>query len=143
VIQSFWKKEVTNNVHYFAFTSYKSLSRLLISQVLAGIILMLFLAFPLIIRLIINGNFSASFSIILGGIFITLLATTLGIITKEKKLFEVLFFMITYANINAIPFTDYFGGINDSLSYVIKLIITIAILAFISFYTRKFELKRL
>ncbi|WP_456441315.1 hypothetical protein [Psychroserpens sp.] len=136
-------KEVTNNIHYFAFASYKPLSRFLVSQVLAGIVLILFLAIPLIVRLAFIANFTAVFSIILGSIFITLLASTLGIVTKGKKLFEVLFFMIAYANVNAIPFMDYFGGINHSLGYTMKLIITITVLAFISFYTRKFELKRL
>jgi hypothetical protein len=136
-------KEVTNNVHYFAFASYKPLIRLLVSQILAGIVLILFLAIPLIVRLAFMANFTAVFSVILGGIFIVLLASTLGILTKGKKLFEVLFFMITYANVNAIPFMDYFGGMNHSSIYILKLIIITTILAFISFYIRKFELKRL
>jgi hypothetical protein len=135
-------KEVTNNVHYFAFSSYKPLSRLLVSQVLAGIILILFLAIPLVIRLAFMTDFTVAFSVILGSVFITLLASTLGILTKGKKLFEVLFFMIAYANVNTIPFMDYFGGLAHSSIYLIKLVTCIIALVTLSFLIRKYELKR-
>jgi len=131
-------KEVTNNVHYFAFASYKPLSRLLVSQALAGIVLILFLAVPLIIRLAFVANFTAVISVILGGVFIVLLASTLGIITKGKKLFEVLFFMTAYANINAIPFMDYFGAVSYNVKYVLILIF---VLFSIGILVRKRELK--
>ena len=136
-------KEATNNVHYFAFTSYKPLSRLLLSQVLAGIILMLFLAIPLIIRLTFMANFIAVFSVILGSTFITLLASAFGILTKGKKLFEVLFFMIAYANVNAIPFMDYFGGFTEQPYYIFKLLCSIVVLGMISFIVRKLNLTKM
>ncbi len=136
-------KEVTNNVHYFAFSSYKPLSRLLFSQVLAGIILILFLAIPLIVRLAFMANFTAVFSVILGSIFITLLASTFGIITKGKKLFEALFFMIAYANVNAIPFMDYFGGFTEQSYYIFKLLCSIVVLGMISFIVRKLNLTKM
>jgi len=136
-------KEATNNVHYFAFTSYKPLSRLLLSQVLAGIILILFLAIPLIIRLTFMANFIAVFSVILGSVFITLLASTFGIITKGKKLFEVLFFMIAYANVNAIPFMDYFGGFTEHPYYIFRLLCSIVALVMISFMVRKINLTKM
>jgi hypothetical protein len=125
-------------VHYFAFASYKPLSRLLVSQVFAGIILILFLAIPLIVRLAFMANFTAIFSVVLGGVFITLLASTLGILTKGKKLFEVLFFMITYANVNKVPFLDYFGSISYNVKYVLILIF---VLFLIGILVRKRELK--
>ncbi|MCF6279276.1 MAG: hypothetical protein L3J14_02905 [Flavobacteriaceae bacterium] len=135
-------KEVTNNVHYFAFTSYKPLSRLLVSQVLAGIILMLFLVFPLLIRLLFIANFTAVFSVVSGGVFITLLASTLGIVTKGKKLFEVLFFMIAYANINGAKLLDYFGGLTHNANYILKLTGFILLLIIITFLKRKIDLKK-
>jgi len=131
-------KEVANNVHYFAFASYKPLSRLLVSQVLAGTVLILFLAIPLIVRLAFMANVSAVISVVLGGVFITLLASTLGILTKGKKLFEVLFFMIAYANVNNVPFLDYFGAISYNIKYVL---IFIFVLFSIGFLVRKRELK--
>jgi len=134
-------KETTNNVHYFAFASYKPLSRLLVSQVLAGIVLILFLAIPLIMRLALMANFTAVISVVLGGVFITLLASALGIVTKGKKLFEVLFFMITYANINGIPFVDYFGGFEHHQFYLIQLNFISLILGILCYFIRNYQLK--
>ncbi len=132
-------KEVSNHVHYFACSSYKPLSRLLTSQLLAGIILMVFLATPLILRLGLMVNYSGVLSVIFGGVFIVLFAAILGILTKGKKLFEVLFFMLTYANINGIQCLDYFGATGQNISYVLVLILGFAS---ISFFVRKYEMNR-
>ena len=127
-------KEIDNKVHFFTYTSYKPLSRLLLSQILSGIILILFLAIPLIIRFIILLDTTAVSSILLGGIFIVLLASLLGILTKGKKLFEVLFFMVTYANINKIPFIDYFGSLIHNSNYNLQLLFLITLLGNTCFF---------
>ncbi len=134
-------KEFTNKVHYFAFASYKPLQRLLISQLSASSILLLFLAIPLLARLILTSNFLALSSIILGGIFIVFLAAVFGIVTKGKKLFEVVFFMITYTNINKIPFTDYFGALSQGNFLPVKLTICILVLGTIVYSIRNYQLK--
>jgi len=134
-------KELTNNVHYFAFASYKPLTRLLASQIITGIILMIILALPLAIRLGMIQNFEAIFGVVLGSVFIVLVAVVLGIISKGKKLFEVLFFMLTYANINGIVFVDYFGGFQHHQLYLVKLTAFVIILAAIGFLMRKHQLK--
>ncbi len=134
-------KEISNNVHYFTFASYKPLSRLLVSQLLAGIILMLFLVFPLLVKLIVIGNLLNVTTIFLGAICIALLASTLGVLTQSKKLFEVLFFMLTYANLNAVPFLDYFGGITHNSVYILKLVGLILFLTTITFLKRKIDLE--
>lgn len=136
-------KEISNRVHYFAFASYKPITRLLVSQILAGIVLLLLLALPLLIRLTITTNTWGAITVILGGVFIVLLATTIGILTQSKKLFEVLFFMVTYANINKIPFLDYFGGLPHGLFYILQLTVSVLVLAFFGFMIRKQQLKRL
>ncbi|WP_435261477.1 hypothetical protein [Tenacibaculum sp. nBUS_03] len=130
-------KEVENDIYFFSFSSYKPISRLLFSQILASILLLLLLAAPLYMRLIVNGNFIDFNSIILGGTFIALVAVFLGIITKGKKLFEILFFIITYANLNKIPFFDYFGALTHNYIHINKLIINIALLTIFSFLIRK------
>ncbi|WP_298540130.1 hypothetical protein [uncultured Aquimarina sp.] len=135
-------KEIYHNVHYFAFSSHKPLTRLLTSQIIAGIAIILFLATPLIIRLMTIQEFSSVGFIIIGAVFIVLLASGLGILTKGKKLFEILFFMITYANINKIPFADYFGGLNHSSNYIISLIIVTMTLGIIGFLTRRYQLRK-
>ncbi len=136
-------KEITNKVHYFAFASYKPIYRLLVSQIGASILLVLFLALPLLIRKLLIIDFSGFISILLGGIFLVLLSASLGIVTKGKKLFEVLFFMITYANINGIPFVDYFGALAHSKMYLSKLLISIVTLLLFTFIIRKHQLKKL
>lgn len=136
-------KEIENDIYYFSFSSYKPLSRLLFSQILASVFLLLLLASPLYIRLIIHGDVIAFSSIILGAIFIALIAIFLGILTKGKKLFEVLFFMITYANINRIPFVDYFGALTHNSIYIAKLLITIILLIVFSFLIRKRMIRNL
>ena len=102
-------KETTNRMHYFAFSSYLPLQRLLPSQLVSAFILMLGLAMPLVIRYMLFMNVQAIMSILFGGLFIILLAAVLGLVTKGKKLFEILFFLLTYANLNKIPVLDYRG----------------------------------
>ncbi|EZH75577.1 hypothetical protein ATO12_01980 [Aquimarina atlantica] len=136
-------KERIFSTHFFTFASYQPLKRLLLSQVLSGILLALLLALPLLLRYMIQLDFMHITSIILGGIFIVSLAVLTGILTKGKKLFEILFFMITYANINAIPFTDYFGGLHHQYSYLGGIAILVVILLTISYSIRNIELKRI
>ncbi len=135
-------KETTNNVHYFAFTSFKPLARLLVSQVLASVVLMLILASPLLIRLGLSLNIEGILAVILGGIFIVMLATLFGLLSKGKKLFEVVFFMMTYANINGIPFVDYFGGFEHPKFYLAQLVVLVLILVSASFLIRKHQLTK-
>lgn len=128
-------KELSNKVHYFAFSAYNPLSRLLTSQLLAGIVLMIFLALPLVIRLTIEGNISAVVSVVVGGKFIVMVAALFGIVTKGKKFFEILFFLVTYGNINGIPFVDYFGATTSNIPYVLGLMLLF--LGFTYFFRRK------
>lgn len=136
-------KEIRNNVHYFTFSAYKPLGRLLISQITAPIILMLILAAPLIIRLLIANNLSGVLAVGLGAILLVLLAAVLGLLSRGNKLFEVLFFMLTYANINRIPFVDYFGGFQHHNSYYLGgLFILLLCAGSLIFILRTYELKK-
>jgi len=141
-ISSLSTKEQTNNVHYFAYSSYKPLSRLLASKFIAGIVLMLVLASPLLLKLLFTANFTAILAVILGGMFIVLLAVTFGIVSKSKKLFEIIFFFLVYANINQVPFLDYYGGISSSLIYNVKLFLLVLLLGTISVFVRKIEIEQ-
>ncbi len=135
-------KEITNKVHYFSFSSFNPIRRLLTSQIIACIVLITLLAMPLIFRFVFTGNILPIISILQGGFFITLLAAFLGITTKGKKLFEVLFFMITYANVHKLPFTDYFGAINNSISYTFTLFVLVTTLALSVLSIRRYQLKK-
>jgi hypothetical protein len=134
-------KEKTNRIHYFSYASYKPLTRLLPAQILAGIILALALASPLWVRCLISGDPLAALNIIMGGVFIVLFAVASGMLTGGKKLFEILFFLITYANIEQAPFADYFGGMHSGLSYTVIVAGLIGFFVAVSFLLRKMEIR--
>lgn len=133
-------KELTHNVHYFAFASYQPMRRVFFSQLSAAIVLLICLASPLVFRLVTIGNLSATSAVLLGATGIVLVASLFGMLTKGKKLFEVFFFMLTYANINGIPRLDYFGGFEHDSLYTYTLVITILLLGAIGFFSRKHQL---
>ena len=136
-------KEKTNRIHYFAFASYQPLKRLLTSQLLAGILLALVLALPLMIRYCIAGDAGQLLNIFNGAIFIVSLALCLGILSGGKKIFEILFFAITYLNINRLPLADYFGAINNYTGYSVLIPAITALLIVAGFSKRKYELGHL
>lgn len=141
-LSSITTKEHTHRVHYFVGTAYKPLRRVFASQMTAAIILMFGLALPLLIRHGLQANYSSVVSIMLGGLFIIFLAALLGILSKGKKLFEVLFFMITYANINGIPFSDYFGGFEHGVYYVVQLALFSLVLGGLVVLIKRYELRQ-
>lgn len=135
-------KETTNRMHYYAFSSYLPLRRLLTSQLSSAIVLLLGLALPLLIRYVVFMNVQALLSIVLGGFFIVFLAAILGLLTKGKKLFEVLFFLLTYANLNKVALLDYFGGLPQNNLFTINLICIASILMGLTFFFRKWQLAK-
>jgi len=70
-----------------------------------------------------------------------LFAIALGILSGGKKLFEILFFMFTYLNIEMVPFADYFGGMNRGLNYLVLIAGLIGFLALVSFVLRRLEIR--
>ncbi len=135
-------KETTHNVHYFTFTAFRPMRRLLVSQLAAAITLMLLLSVPLIIRLALTFNFTSVLAVIFGAVLLVVLAATLGILSNGKKLFEVFFFMLTYTNINGISHADYFGGFEHSSFYLILLLVLILSLTCITFLKRTYTLNK-
>lgn len=135
-------KDLAHRVHYLSFSSHRPIRRLLLSQVLAASLGMLVLAMPMLVRYLIAGNGIAMAATTLGGIGIVLFAAFLGVVTKGKKLFEVLFFLLSYANINGIPFLDYFGGLHSTLPYVLHLLILVLLLAIATLGSRMVQLNQ-
>lgn len=138
-------KEEANGIHYFTYASYKPLQRMLPAQILAGIILAVVLALPLIVRYLLALNLPAVIDIINGAICIVLLAVCLGIVSKGKKLFEILFFLITYILIQHVPLVDYLGALNhDHHALYIAIIAALNIfLLTVSLSVRKYQLRHL
>ncbi|MET3978510.1 hypothetical protein ABIB62_001079 [Mucilaginibacter sp. UYP25] len=136
-------KEKANRVHYFAYASYKPLLRMLPAQILAGVLLALALALPVIIRNAALLNTDAILNIINGCVLIVLLAATLGILTDGKKLFEVVFFMLTYAIINKVDVVDYLGSMPHGSTYLTIILLINAALACVGFLVRNYQVKHL
>jgi hypothetical protein len=59
-------------------------------------------------------NGYAIFNILNGAIFIVLFAVCLGIVSGSKKLFEILFFLLTYTITQKLPPADYLGAIKHN-----------------------------
>jgi len=134
-------KEKTNRIHYFTYAAYQPLKRLLTSQIIAGIVIAVTLALPLLIRYLLAADLLPVLNIFMGAVFIVLLAVCLGILSEGKKLFEILFFGITYFNLNLFPITDYFGAVSSGKSLALIMLPIIAVLLMISFVKRKYEIE--
>ncbi len=133
-------KEKFHRVHHFTFAAYQPLKRLLPGQLLSGVLLLLAVATPLLVRQVVALHFLSVAGIVAGSVFLVLLAAGLGIASGGKKLFEVLFFLLTYANVNRVPFADYFGFHASALSVSIVLTLCTLLLA-ISFAVRSYEIR--
>lgn len=133
-------KEKYNRTHYFTYAAYKPLQRLLTSQIIAGILLATALAMPVIIRYAINGEYSTTISTVLGAMFIVTLSVCSGIISGGKRIFEIVFFMLTYINISGVAGLDYFGGFNHGITYITLMFVIICTMLFVAFMFRKYEI---
>ena len=118
-------KELENRMQLFAAVSYKPVVRLFNAQFVAAIICMLLLALPLIVRLFVLGQLVSLSSVLLGSVFVVVVAMLLGLVSKSSKLFEVLFFILTYANLNVVPPLDYFGALHSNPSYLATLVMLV------------------
>jgi hypothetical protein len=138
-------KEKTNRLHYFTYASYKPLLRMLPAQIFAGVLLALALALPLIVRHAIAHNVYSIINIVNGAVLIVLLAVCMGILSGGKKLFEVAFFMLTYAVINKLQLADYMGSLPhlNSLFYIGVIAAINILLASTSFLTRSYQARHL
>jgi len=138
-------KEKANRLHYFTYASYKPLERMLPTQILAGIVLALALALPVVLRRAADSNFIAVINVINGSAFIVLLAVALGIVSGGKKLFEVTFFMLTYLAVNRIQATDYLGSLPHPhvWLYIGTMLCVNSVLVLTSFSIRSYEARHL
>lgn len=135
-------KEKSHQMHYFIFSSFKPVQRLLTAQWLAAVTIAIALSFPLLLRYAFAGEFTVVLSIVIGAVFIIVFSSFIGIATGGKRLFEILFFFIAYMNVNGLPYTDYFGALNNSNEYVMLMAGLTSVLGILSFMLRKMELNR-
>jgi hypothetical protein len=138
-------KEETYRLHYFTYASYKPLQRMLPAQILAGVVLAIGLALPLIARYLIVSNGYAIGAIFGGAVFIVLFAVCLGIVSQGKKLYEILLFLITYALIEKAPMVDYLGAVNHNshIGYMAIVLVINIFLLLVSFTVRQYRSRHL
>lgn len=135
-------KEKTFKIDLFTGSSYKPIQRIFASKIIASFLLLFIISSPLLVKLSLQTDFLSTLFIVIGIIFLVFTSIVFGQISKGKKLFEVVFFLITYANINGIPFFDYFGAIKNDLGNIYTFLIIILLLLGMSFYFKKKSLQR-
>jgi len=138
-------KEKTHRIHYFAYASYKPLQRMLPAQILAGIALALILSLPILIRAVIIANGYVLLTVVNGVLLMVLVAVALGILTGGKKMFEILFFLLTYSVLNKVPFTDYLGALphQNKWNVGIAVLIINLLLVITAILARRYETRNL
>lgn len=138
-------KEKTNGLHFFTFSAYKPLHRILSAQIIAGILLTFTATVPVILRYLIVLEYHSIFNIINGSILIIALSACMGIISGGKKLFEIAFFVLTYAVLNRLALLDYLGAMPSEQHAVYSiLILTVSIgLIVISYIVRNYQMSNL
>jgi len=114
-------KAYAHKMSLFGAISFNPIARLFTGQLLAGALFSVVLASPLIIKLIISAQWISAVAVALGALFVVTLAVLSGLLTRGRKLFEVLFFILIYSNLNAVKPLDFFGAMHSELPYLFTL----------------------
>ena len=76
----------------------------------SGLLIAAVMSAPLFLRLVILGNWFGAFSCLSGVVFLPSFAFFLGEITKTRRVFEMLFIIISYCTLNELPALMYLGS---------------------------------
>lgn len=136
-------REIDNHCNEYIFSAAFPLRRQLPATLIATSLFMLFLALPVALRVLLNGDLYNIYAIAAGAFFIPVFAITLGILTGGSKLFEVIFTIIVYGYFNNVPFFDFSGAIEESREMGITnyLLIITLILIILAFLARKRQIR--
>lgn len=134
-------KDETAMVHYFTYSSYRPVKRLLTAQIIAAVIMALAFALPLVLRYSIIGNISGVLGIIIGAMMLTAFSMFLGILSGSSKIFEVVLLFCTYALIQKIPFADYLGSIDQTIVTRLWLFVAVTLLLAIGYGIRSYKIQ--
>jgi hypothetical protein len=109
------------------FSSAHPLRRQLSATLLAGIVVALFAASGVLVRLILTGNWMGVLALVIGALFIPSLAFTLGVYAGTSKLFEVIYMLVWYSGpVNKVQILDFTGSSINSGSARMPLVYLIA-----------------
>ena len=105
------------------FSSAHPLRRQLSATLLAGIVVALFAASGVLVRLILTGNWMGVLALVIGALFIPSLAFTLGVYAGTSKLFEVIYMLVWYSGpVNKVQVLDFTGSSINSGSARMPLV---------------------
>ncbi|WP_316827634.1 hypothetical protein [Pedobacter miscanthi] len=137
-------RESTYRLHYFTYAAYKPLQRILPSQIIAGLLLLMGLSIPVICRLLIDSEYLSALQVINGALMVILFSVCLGIVNGSKKLFEILFFMFTYVVLQT-PKIHYLGAVaaQERLGIFITVLGINILLLLSSFLVRSRQIRHL
>ena len=107
-------REVRWRCNEYIFAMVSPLKRQLTATFTAACLLLLFLALPVLIRILIDGNLYGMYALLSGALFIAAFAIASGILTGGGKLFQVIFTMMVYGILNRVPWFDFTGAIPGS-----------------------------
>jgi hypothetical protein len=135
IISKLGSREITHRCHEYIFSAAFPFQRQLPATLSAAFVVMLTLALPVIMRVLLTGNFFGVYAIAVGALFIPAFAMASGILTGSSKLFEVIFTVMVYGVLNRVPFFDFVGAINGSKElgvahYLLVITAALIILAF-------------
>jgi hypothetical protein len=131
-ISSISIKEIESQTELYIFAAYRPLWRQLLSRIGALVGWLWFLALPLLLRLLMEGNVYGFAGVLSGGIFITMSSLCLGEWLESKKLFEALFSASIYMLLNKAPFIDFVNAITENKgTLTFPIYLTISLMFFI------------
>jgi len=135
VLSNLGSREVTNRCNEYIFSVAFPLRRQLSATMSAAVLFMITLAIPVLIKVMITGNFYGVYAIVVGAFFIPAFAIASGILTGSSKFFEVIFTIIVYGILNSVPLFDFVGAIKGSRElgiahYLMVITLVLVILAF-------------
>ena len=128
-------REITHRCNEYIFSAAFPLRRQLPAIFSAAALVLLFLATPVLLRLLAAGDFYGVYAVAAGALFVPSFAIAAGILTRGSKIFEVFFTLMVYGILNGIPFLDFTGAIKESREmgvahYLLAATLVLVILAF-------------
>ncbi|MBM6498296.1 hypothetical protein [Flavobacterium macrobrachii] len=141
-----WSDLFTKEQEYktasFIYSTYKPLKRLLLSQFLAGTILALIFALPVIVRLCLLQQFLEIIQVILSAISILSFSFFSGILFSGKRFFEFVFLFITFICISSGRTVSYIIWSSDFKHNITFQVLFTSLLIILSFSLKKMRLNR-
>ena len=139
ILSNLGSREVTHRCNEYIFSVAFPLRRQLSATMSAAVLLMITMAFPVLIKVMITGNFYGFYAIVVGALFIPAFAIASGILTGSSKFFEVIFTIIVYGILNNVPFFDFVGAIKGSreLGMAHYLMVITSVLLIVAFSARR------